>query len=364
MKLIETGLKLPKTDIWGFKLIWVPIGKEGDIKDELGDTTKVIKLSDVLNPQSISTLAGIPVYLYHPDVGAVDPNNFDGFETVGVCTDKYRLVEGGVEVQVKVTKSALYPFLDSQIITHVSPCYTEENGFRSYNHIALLPPGWAKGGDKMFISLEGFSGKQASENSFTGVKLPRESYLLPIDKETNKNKIYMNIEEILGQLLASQASLCESFNTFSESMKTAKTESEACVTESMDTESMDKESMETEAKKAAYCEGFTAGKQAGQVISLAKSHGFNGEDEEEANKFVITKAYPSLSIEGFSSAVLSGIYQGAVESLKQNLANLAPKLGVETESGKEKLELVEVPVITEKNPSHSVTSKRMKISAT
>jgi hypothetical protein len=147
-------------------------------------------------------------------------------------------------------------------------------------------------------------------------------------------------------------------------MKTAKTESEACVTESMDTESMDKESMETEAKKAAYCEGFTAGKQAGQVISLAKSHGFNGEDEEEANKFVITKAYPSLSIEGFSSAVLSGIYQGAVESLKQNLANLAPKLGVETESGKEKLELVEVPVITEKNPSHSVTSKRMKISAT
>jgi hypothetical protein len=76
---------------------------------------------------------------------------------------------------------------------------------------------------------------------------------------------------------------------------------------------------------------------------------------------VIYKAYPSLSIEGFNPAVLSGIYQGAVESLKQNSDKLSTNLPpVEVESIS--LKSVEVPTIVEKNPSYTFTSKRMKIS--
>jgi hypothetical protein len=384
MKLIQANLKTPKTDIWGFKLIWVPVGKEGDIVDESGNVTKVIKLSDILNQQSLSTLAGIPIYLYHPNDGAVDPENFGDFEAVGACTDKYRLVEGGVEVQARITKQLLYPFLEQQKITHVSPCYTEDTGYRSYNHIALLPPGWAKGGDKMFISLEGIKqpqtsqvdneggikqplikeetkptpiNKQVTDYRFTGVNLPRESYLLPIDTETSKNKIYMNIEELLGQLLAGQAAMCESLSTLAASMKAEEAaEVEGCSTDMESATAME------ESKMAAYSEGFAAGKEAGKILSTAVSHGFDSAktDVDEASKYVISKAFPNLSVEGFSPSVLSGVYQGALESLK--VVKEVAKVTVEVESNSTATEATPAPTIVEKAPVSTGATKRMKIS--
>jgi hypothetical protein len=166
----------------------------------------------------------------------------------------------------------------------------------------------------MSIKLEGF----------TGVDLPNsneEFYVL--DKSANFNltdetiideevltiiKKDMNIEELIGQVLANQV-------VANENMTGLKTQVAELFASKESVVLLEGEA-ETKETDTIYLEGFAAGQEAGKTIATATEFGFTGTTVEEAEAHLITKAFPEMRLEGFSADVLKGVLKGATETLK------------------------------------------------
>jgi hypothetical protein len=353
MKLLATGTNKPKYDTWGFPQIWLPFGKAGNIYRQDGSVAYSVLEEDILNPRSIETLAGLPLYEYHPvpieEGGIVNLENFNQLKQIGITTDTYRLCDNGGEVLCKITDKSCVSKIGTELV-ECSPGYSTPNGIRTFNHFAILPSGKARGGNKMSIRLEGF----------TGVDLPNsneEFYVL--DKSANFNltdvtiidqetltiiKKDMNIEELIGQVLANQV-------IANENMLGIKTQVDMLMANEKAEVLLEGEA-ETKEPDKIYLEGFAAGQEAGKTIATATEFGFVGSTVEEAETHLITKAFPEMKLEGFSADVLKGVLKGATEALKSAKSTVAVVAAqVET-----------VPVVVENLATGKGASGRIKLS--
>jgi hypothetical protein len=269
---------------WGFRTVWVPFGKAGDVC--FADRTVVIDRVDVLNDQSIETLVGIPIFESHPLEEVVIPENFTQTKPIGVALDQWRESADGLggEVLVRIydhaTAVRLLDTSDGSKLVEASPCYKIVDGVRVYNHLALLTAGRARGGSKMAIYSEGLTLDETttalaeSNNDYT--------YLFVLNMDIEQKLTEMN----------------EKIDALAEVVRIATTEEmvEGC--------------------DPVYMEGLAAG----EVLATAKSHGFTETETTpaavtNARKFVIDKAFPSLSVESFGSDALKGAYATAVSLL-------------------------------------------------
>ena len=351
MKLLETGLKKPLYDTWGFPHIWLPIGKAGNIYRQDGSVSYTVSESDILRLESIETLSSRPLYVWHPEDGCADLENFNQLKQAGVLTDTYRYCEGGAEVMVRITDKDVYERVKNLELTECSPGYVVKDGVRVYNHLAILPNGMARGGAKMRIMLEGFTGVDLPTNAEFykigdyGSNLADEILVDEDDKDgllTIKNN--MNIEELLGQVLANQAV------SSSEIAGLMVKVDGLTASQKMILEGESKPEVESEPDKV-YLEGFTAGQEAGKTIAVAMEHGFEGSDVAEAEKHLISKAFPDMKLEGFSKDVLAGVLKGATEALKAVKSVVVSTAQVETP-----------PVVVDKTPiGQGVSAGRLKI---
>lgn len=207
----------------------------------------------------------------------------------------------------------------------------------------------------MRIMLEGFTGVDLPTNDEVYKIGDYESNLTDetlIDDDDDEDELLiiknnMNIEELLGQVLANQtvskteiASLMAKVDEISTSQKII-------------LEGESKPEIEPEPDKM-YLEGFAAGQEAGKTIAIATEHGFTGTDVTEAEKHLISKAFPDMKLEGFSKDVLAGVLKGATESLKAAKSTSTTSVQVEVP-----------PVVSEKTPAkQGQVSGRLKISAT
>lgn len=289
MKLIQKVNKLK--DSWGFPFVWLPFGKPGTVNGEDGDYQVTSK--EIQNLQSIGTLAGLPVYLFHPDEPVVNPANIEDTKPLGVLTDKYRFTsDGGGEILARLYSYETLEKINQGEITETSPVYKVIEGVRIFNHIAILPPGYARGGSKMEIKVEGKPTKITAT----------EIYKI--------NKEGKNMDEIIGQICADQQLIKQALADLAGQVK------DMCQLESAEVEACTEEGKMME-EGEMYKEGFSAGVAAGETIATAKRHGYAGSDASEAQDHLITKAFPSIKIEGYSNEMKKGLMTGAIESLSK-----------------------------------------------
>jgi hypothetical protein len=350
MKLLEAGLKKPLYDTWGFPHIWLPIGKAGNIYRQDGSVSYTVSESDILRLESIETLSSRPLYVWHPEDGCADLENFNQLKQAGVLTDTYRYCEGGAEVMVRITDKEVYKRVKNLELTECSPGYVVKDGIRVYNHLAILPSGMARGGAKMRIMLEGFTGVDLPTNDeFYRIgdyesNLTDETLIDEDELQTINKNIIMTVEELLGQVLANQAisnneiaGLVVKMDGLTASQK-------------MILEGENKPEVESEPDKM-YLEGFTAGQEAGKTIAIAMEFGYIGSDVTEAEKHLIGKAFPDMKLEGFSKDVLAGVLKGATETLKYVRTSVGTVIQTEIP-----------PAVVDKTPvGQGVSAGRLKI---
>lgn len=149
-----------KTDIWGNLIVWLPIAIPQTL-NPIGRSSYTVIESDIKDARSLAQLAGTPIHIFHPNHRSsrspvISPNNSEG--VIGVALggkDNIRnRSDGGVEVKVKITDQGAMNRILSGELTEVSAGYTIHEGFRQYNHLALVPPGYAVNGRGMTIQLE------------------------------------------------------------------------------------------------------------------------------------------------------------------------------------------------------------------
>jgi hypothetical protein len=257
---------------------------------------------DILNPDSLATINGTPLYIRHPDSPIISIDNYKDFPSVGVCTDKYRRNEdgnGGIDVYVKITDKECYNRLKSRDLRQVSPGYVVKDGVRHYNHVALLPSDTRAKGKNMDIRLESGVTQYIDDGIFV------ESYAISSTNlsgiTTNQGNIIM--DELLGAVAADLSAVKDMVSSI-----LAK-EVDEPMNESNKSEGVDA------AYEAAITESYERGRREGAILSFAQTHGYAGDNPEEARSAVITKAFPNLKIEGQSGAVMDGAYLTAVSHL-------------------------------------------------
>lgn len=299
------------TDNWGNKHIWVPFGKQGTVEGPNGEYE--INKEELFFTESLETLTAIPVYRHHPDNPVVNPANYLQTQPIGFCTGKWRESKDGLggEAEVKVLDQTITDDVFSGALSESSPTYFLKGKVRVYNHLALLPKGFARGGSKMRIFTEGYN------DGLT-------TYIDPPTPIIFQNK---QMEQILGTISASQEVLAGQLSSLIEVVGKLAAAEEKELVEDM-TEDM--------TEKLAFAEGFAAG----EILSTAKTFGFDkvvGENVEipalvgEARTFVVQKAFPGLAIEGFDTDNLIGAYKVAVSQLSKASAAVVKSPEVKTE---------------------------------
>jgi hypothetical protein len=292
MRLFPSDKKYPVgVDLWGFPTAWIPFGKAGQVV--LSDRIKDISYDELFIQESLDTLPGKPVYYFHP--GAVTPENFSEHKLVGITTDIYRISQDGLggEVLVRITCPKMYQAMRKKLVTEASPGYAEPSGYRDYNHFAVVPEGYARGGGKMKIELE----------SFTGLEL-HPIQLNEIEITPIQNTMETQIGEITAQNTMILSDLAELRAMLVTTVAEEATESGIMM-----------EAKELEEK--FYQEGYAAGVAAGEILAQSKAYGYEGSDATEGKAHVVTKAFPDISLEAKSPDFISGLYSGALLSLSR-----------------------------------------------
>lgn len=282
MRLFPSDKDYPTgVDAWGFPMVWVPFGKKGKIHHP--GRIKDISFEELFIQESLDTLPGKPVYYFHP--GAVTPSNFREHKIVGLTTDIYRISKDGLggEVLVRMTDQEVYTSIINREITESSPGYGEPNGYRDYNHLAIVPPGYALGGDKMGIQLESST--------------PFEVYAID-----NVNTTTKSMDTQLGEITAQNQMIAQQLDEI-RVMLTPEMKEEATM-----------EAAEMEQKY--YQEGYAQGVADGQILVEAKAHGYEGVDPNEAKRHVVSKAFPKITLESKTPDFINGAYSGALSSLE------------------------------------------------
>jgi len=253
---MSTAIK-PKYDNWGNLLVWLPVGKPCTIKDPTH--TYTVDATAIADYRSLKTAVGLPICIGHPD-SPITPHN--PAPTVGTSLGEIRPTpDGGVEIECKITDKGAIELVNAKKLVEVSPCYEKVglDGVRIYNHLAILPKGYAKGGSKMAIKFEG-----------------------------NPIKNIMTPEDI--------KSICEGMKS---------------MFEGMEKESKEMESKMEEACKESKCEGYAEGVSAAKWLIAAKSEGYDGIDVVEAKAAILTAKYPDLKTESYSVEMIEGLLLAA-----------------------------------------------------
>jgi Uncharacterized protein conserved in bacteria (DUF2213) len=210
---------------------------------------------DIIKPESIRTLVGIPICTWHPTgTGLITPDTPYG--QIGVCLGEYRLDDSCIKAETlcRITDKATIDDILSKRLVEVSPCYLDSN-IRQYNHLAILPKNSALGGTQMSIKLE-------SINMITPEQLTQ-------------------IQEAVVSLFKTQD-----------------------VTETAT----------AEAVATARLEGIQEGIVSGRYVDKAISMGYTGTDVDEAKSHILTAAYPDVKVEGKSADYLSAMLDLAVSA--------------------------------------------------
>jgi hypothetical protein len=296
MRLFPSDKTYPTAvDTWGFPTVWVPFGKAGSV--HFPNRVKEIIFDELFVTESLDTLPGKPVYYFHP--GAVTPSNFKDFPIVGITTDVYRVSKDGLggEVLVRITQLDVFDDIVAGVITEASPGYSEPAGFRDYNHIAIVPPGYARGGDKMKIELESHSYYEV----YSGV----------LAENVNLNSNLKHMDTQIGEITAQNQLILQELADIRNLMMADAVE-----------DTIEMEAAEVE--KKFYQEGYAAGIADGEVLVQSRTHGYDGTDPAEAKRYVVTKAFPSISLEAKSSEFVDGVYSGALTALSRKEVVAAP----------------------------------------
>jgi hypothetical protein len=292
MRFFPSDKKYPVgVDLWGFPTAWIPFGKAGQVV--LSNRIKDITYDELFIQESLDTLPGKPVYYFHP--GAVTPENFSEHKLVGITTDIYRISHDGLggEVLVRITCPEIYQAMREMLITESSPGYAEPSGYRDYNHFAVVPEGYARGGGKMKIELESFTELEVYSIQLNEIEIPPTQNIMEtqIGEITAQNSMILSdLSEIRTMLVAAAAGEVA--------------ESEIVM-----------EAKELEDK--FYQEGYAAGVAAGEILAQSKAYGYEGSDATEGKAHVVTKAFPDISLEAKSPDFISGLYSGALLSLSR-----------------------------------------------
>jgi hypothetical protein len=299
------------TDYWGNGLVWLPFGKAGDVKPSNdGRPGYQVNKDDILAEGSIATLDGIPVYVGHP--ASVLANNQN--PAVGVCLGQWRESADGLggEVLAKITDKTVLSAIESGELVETSPTYVKVDGIRVFNHIGLFKTGMARGTD-MTIQSEGQSAAKDTDASIAPSATFEVYDLNPsalLSRQVqNYQKLTMNdinnqILEMLGALSAKVEMV------FELAQKDAADDAVEALAEGNTTVD--------DSVALAFAEGLAAG----EVLSTAKSHGYQAKSEisaienvSEAKKFIVGKAFASLKTEGYSEQSLNGAYGAAIAHL-------------------------------------------------
>jgi hypothetical protein len=287
MRLFPSDKKYPVgVDLWGFPTAWISFGKAGQVV--LSNRIKDISYDELFIQESLDTIPGKPVYYFHP--GAVTPENFSEHKLVGITTDIYRISQDGLggEVLVRITCPEMYQAMREMLITESSPGYAEPNGYRDYNHFAVVPEGYARGGGKMKIELESFTGLEVYSLQLNEIEITPTQNIM----ETQIGEITAQNTMILSDLVEIRTMLV------------------AAAAEEVGESGIVMEAKELEEK--FYQEGYAAGVAAGEILAQSKAYGYEGSDATEGKAHVVTKAFPDISLEAKSPDFISGLYSGAL----------------------------------------------------
>ena len=283
MRLFPSDKKYPVgVDLWGFPTAWIPFGKAGQVV--LPNSIKDISYDELFIQESLDTLPGKPVYYFHP--GVVSPENFSEHKLVGITTDIYRISQDGLggEVLVRITCPETYQAMRDMLITEASPGYAEPSGYRNYNHLAVVPDGYARGGAKMKIELESFDQLEVYPFQLNEIEITPTLNTMDtqIGEITAQNSMILShLSEIHTMLIAAAAQEAEE-----------EAEEDAAGSGIM------LEAKELEEK--FYQEGYAAGVAAGEILAQSKAYGYEGSDAAEGKVHVVTKAFPDISLEAKS----------------------------------------------------------------
>lgn len=284
-----------KYDNWGNLVVWLPIGKPCTITDDTH--TYTVDATAIADYRSLKTAVGLPICVGHPKE-PIAPNT--PAKTVGTSLGQTRpTLEGGVEIECKITDPTTIDQIATKKLVEVSPCYVKGgDGIRIYNHLAVLPRGYARGGSQMGIKFEG--------------------------SDTPVIEKIMTTEDI--------SAICEGVKSMFKGMEEAEMESKKAMEESQ-------QAMEAaceESKKAGYMEGLDAAKWLSTAKETAK---YEGTDVIEAKSAILANAYPDLKIEGYSTEMVEGLLLAA--TIKPTvIVSVTP-----TGSGKTVADVVATPIV-------------------
>jgi hypothetical protein len=272
-------------DIFGNMIVWLPFGTPTIIED-YGHGSYIVTRQQIENIESNRTLAGIDITVWHPtdsdgNQTFVTPENYNDV-TVGTSIGEYRIVDNVGEVKCLIKNSLAQDLIKSGSIEETSPCYVQDaEGNRLYNHICMIPNGYARGGRTMLIKTEGI------------------------------NK--MEIEKI-----AEMASV-----------KTVE------AIKIMMAEGDDHEAKFEAQLAKAKLEGYQEGLSAGKYITFAGKIGYEGSDIEAAKAHILTTKFPKKSFEGIEESTKATFLEAAMcmvpdeEEEKKEAKNCESKLPVE-----------------------------------
>jgi hypothetical protein len=351
-------LDVIKKDYWGSGLLWLPFGKAGTVRGVDGDYS--VSYDDIVNPESISTLDGIPVLVGHPDTVISSGTQYQ----VGTCLGQWRLSADGLggEVLAKITDMEVLRRIGEGELTETSPTYVVTEGQRIYNHIGLFPQGKARGTD-MVIKAEGNTSVPSELLVTSATPALAEPLAAPASAQPAEPSVTLeppalalsegsyfeqSIPRQNGPLEVypvNSQSLVESLTHAYQQQKTMSNPQTVEVTNSTDsileilgtiagkleafmaTPVLEPVTVESETIIAT---AFAEGMAAGEVISTAKSHGFEPTLDKttvdvvaDAKRFVIKQAFAGLATEGFAEQSLQGAYSAALSHLATKEAAVA-----------------------------------------
>lgn len=208
------GFKTESTyDPFGNLIVWLPFGIAGNVlHDTEGSYT--LSRSSLESAENNISLAGIPVTWWHDDE-MLTPE-FQSASSLGVCTGVWREKTPGVfEAQAKISSPQMIKAIEAKHSFETSPGYLtwNEGEDRYFNHIAIIPPGYAKGGREMTLKTESEKRDHRSDTL--------------VHKTLNTNNNLMTTETPIDSLAIAEA-VITAMKTESETLKdlisTARTE--------------------------------------------------------------------------------------------------------------------------------------------
>lgn len=265
---------------FGFLDVWLPYGTEATVHLENGETYQVNE-AELRTEANNQTLKGGDITVFHPEGGAVTPENFRQ-TVVGTVIGDVRENKGVFEVRCLIKDAETIDLVKSGKLTETSAVYLSRGDDRVYNSIAIVPSNYARLGRKMTLKAEA------------------------------KPPIHMNEEDIkkIVEGVTADFKLIESETSAIEEKK---------------------ETLRAE----AYAEGLNAGKELGrkeaEIVASAASIGFEGSDAAEAANHLIDTQFPGLRAESMSDSEVMLLVQAAMKTVSCKTCGVKDEITPELE---------------------------------